>query len=167
MNMKPRRRTLTFRACAVDPYFVFIRRALMASYCALSSSTVSLPSEQEWQVLLTAAEKILSWKPETLLPALEQIGDRVLAARNAMDALPRKEQVSDLIRLLRDLRTTFQPDGSRSVRNSSPRTSASELWEFTKKLLLIILIVLVTTTALCGLLWGLFTVWRAFRTLRP
>ncbi len=125
------------------------------------------PTEQEWQVLLTAAEKILSWKPETLLPALEQIGDRVLAARNAMDALPTKEQVSDLIRLLRDLRTTFQPDGSRSVRNSSPRTSASELWEFTKKLLLIILIVLVTTTALCGLLWGLFTVWRAFRTLRP
>ena len=122
------------------------------------------PTEREWQALLDAAEKISAWEPETLLPALEQISDRVLAARKAMDTLPTKEQVSNLIRLLRDLRTTLQPDGSQSARSSSPRTSTAELWEFTKKLLLVILIVLVISVALSGLLWGFFTVWRTFKT---
>ena len=128
------------------------------------------PTKEDWQVLTDAAEKITEWEPEAwkaVLPVLELMSGRVLAVREAMNALPTQAQQETLIRELRGLREMLKPAGRKSVRRSSPRTSAADLWEFTKKLMLVILIVLVILVALSGLLWGFFTVWRTFRTLRP
>jgi hypothetical protein len=84
-----------------------------------------------------------------------------------MDGLPTREQQTELLSQLRQIKEMLKPDGRKNARLSSPRTSAADLWEFTKKLVLVILIILVILVALSGLLWGFFTVWKTFKTLRP
>ena len=76
-------------------------------------------------------------------------------------------QQEELLKELRQIKELLRPAGRKSARRSSPRTSAADLWEFTKKLVLVILIILVILVALSGLLWGFFTVWKTFKTLRP
>ena len=128
------------------------------------------PTEEDWQVLRAAAEKITAWEPEAwtaVLPALEQMSRRVLAVREAMNGLPTQEQQTALLRELQQVREMLKPDGRKNARISSPRTSAADLWEFTKKLMLVVLIVLVISVALSGLLLGFFTVWKTFKTLLP
>ena len=128
------------------------------------------PTEEDWLALTDAAEKIAAWEPEAwkaVLPALDLASRRVLAVREAMDGLPTREQQTELLRELRQIKEMLRPAGRRNARLSSPRTSAADLWEFTKKLVLVILIILVILVALSGLLWGLFTVWKTFKTLRP
>ena len=128
------------------------------------------PTEEDWLVLTDAAEKITAWEPEAwkeVLPALDLVSRRVLAVREAMDGLPTREQQTELLSQLRQIKELLKPDGRKNARLSSPRTSAADLWEFTKKLVLVILIILVILVALSGLLWGFFTVWKTFKTLRP
>lgn len=128
------------------------------------------PTKEDWQVLTDAAEKITEWEPEAwkaVLPVLELMSGRVLAVREAMDSLPTQEQQTELLKELRQIKELLRPAGRKSARRSSPRTSAADLWEFTKKLVLVILIILVILVALSGLLWGFFTVWKTFKTLRP
>ena len=127
-------------------------------------------TEEDWLALTDAAERITSWEPEAwkeVLPGLDLASRRVLAVREAMDGLPTREQQTELLRELRQIKEMLKPDGRKSARLSSPRTSAADLWEFTKKLVLVILIILVILVALSGLLWGFFTVWKTFKTLRP
>jgi len=128
------------------------------------------PTEEDWLALTDAAEKITAWEPEAwkeVLPALDLASRRVLAVREAMDGLPTREQQTELLRELQQIKEMLKPDGRKNARLSSPRTSAADLWEFTKKLVLVILIILVILVALSGLLWGFFTVWKTFKTLRP
>ena len=128
------------------------------------------PTEEDWLALTDAAEKITAWEPEAwkeVLPALDLASRRVLAVREAMDSLPTQEQQTELLKELRQIKELLRPAGRKSARRSSPRTSAADLWEFTKKLVLVILIILVILVALSGLLWGSFTVWKTFKTLRP
>ena len=128
------------------------------------------PTEEDWLVLTDAAEKIAAWEPEAwkeVLPALDLASRRVLAVREAMDSLPTQAQQEELLRELRQIKELLRPAGRKSARRSSPQYSAADLWEFTKKLVLVILIILVILVALSGLLWGFFTVWKTFKTLRP
>ena len=128
------------------------------------------PTEEDWLALTDAAEKIAAWEPEAwkeVLPALDLASRRVLAVREAMDGLPTQAQQTELLKELRQIKELLRPAGRKSARRSSPRTSAADLWEFIKKLVLVILIILVILVALSGLLWGFFTVWKTFKTLRP
>ena len=128
------------------------------------------PTDEDWLALTDAAEKIAAWEPEAwkeILPALDLASRRVLAVREAMDGLPTQAQQTELLKELRQIKELLRPAGRKSARRSSPRTSAADLWEFTKKLVLVILIILVILVALSGLLWGSFTVWKTFKTLRP
>ena len=128
------------------------------------------PTDEDWLALTDAAEKIAAWEPEAwkeVLPALDLASRRVLAVREAMDGLPTQAQQTELLKELRQIKELLRPAGRKSARRSSPRTSAADLWEFTKKLVLVILIILVILVALSGLLWGFFTVWKTFKTLRP
>ena len=137
-------------------------------------STPTQPTAEDWTLLQEAAEYILSLEPcpspetwQRMMLTLAELRDQVKTVRAGMHTLPTQEQQTELIRELRQIREMLQPAGRKSARISSPRYSAEDLWEFTKKLLLVILIVLVITVALSGLLWGFFTVWRTFKTLHP
>ena len=127
-------------------------------------------TEENWQVLTDAAEKITAWEPEAwkaILPALDQMSRRVLAVREAMNGLPTQLQQEELLKELRQIKDLLKPAGRKNARISSPQYSAADLWEFTKKLTLVVLIVLVISVALSGLLLGFFTVWKTIKTRLP